>query len=57
MPGSRGAEIKTLWQPMQQVAKKLKTKYPNIKFITPAVNEEKLQTLKQTRNYTSCHCC
>jgi lipid-A-disaccharide synthase len=49
MPGSRGAEIKTLWQPMQQIAKKLKTKYPNIKFITPAVNEEKLQTLKQTQ--------
>ncbi|MBW8014623.1 MAG: lipid-A-disaccharide synthase [Planctomycetes bacterium] len=49
MPGSRGAEIKTLWQPMQQIAKKLQTKYPNIKFITPAVNEEKLQTLKQTQ--------
>ena len=34
---------------MQQVAKKLQTKYPNIKFITPAVDEEKLQTLKQTQ--------
>jgi len=49
MPGSRSAEIKNLWQPMQQIAKKLKQKYPNIKFITPAVNEEKLQTLKQNQ--------
>jgi lipid-A-disaccharide synthase len=49
MPGSRGAELKTLWQPMQQIALKLKQKYPNMKFITPAVNEEKLQTLKQNQ--------
>lgn len=49
MPGSRSAEIKNLWQPMQQIAIKLKQKYPNIKFITPAVNEKKLQTLKQNQ--------
>ena len=49
MPGSRSAEIKNLWPAMQQIAKKLKQKYPNIKFITPAVSEEKLRTLKQTQ--------
>jgi lipid-A-disaccharide synthase len=49
MPGSRDAEIESLWHPMQHVAIKLKHKYPKIKFITPAVNEEKLQTLKATQ--------
>ena len=47
MPGSRSAEIKTLWQPMQRIAKKLQQKYPNMKFITPAVNEGKLRELKK----------
>lgn len=47
MPGSRDAEIKTLWLPMQQIASKLKAKYPNMKFITPAVNEDKLDVLRR----------
>ncbi len=49
MPGSRSAEIKTLWVPMQEIAKKLQQKYPNMKFITPSVNKQKLQVLKQTQ--------
>ena len=41
MPGSREAEINTLWQPMQQIAIRLKSKYPSMEFITVALNEER----------------
>jgi len=47
MPGSREAEINTLWQPMQQIALKLKQKYPQISFTAVAPDNEKLQLLKQ----------
>ncbi len=46
MPGSRAAEIKSLWRPMQQIAVRLKQKYPNAKFTTVAVDAERQQLLK-----------
>jgi lipid-A-disaccharide synthase len=36
MPGSRAAEINSLWQPMQQIALRLKGRYSESKFITVA---------------------
>jgi lipid-A-disaccharide synthase len=49
MPGSRQAEIKTLWKPMQEIAIALKKKYPEITFITVALNSQKLQLLKESQ--------
>ncbi len=46
MPGSRAAEIDTLWLPMQQIATRLKRKYPNTTFTTVAVDAERQKTLK-----------
>ncbi|MBN2590330.1 MAG: lipid-A-disaccharide synthase [Sedimentisphaerales bacterium] len=46
MPGSRDAEIKSLWQPMQQIATALKKKHPDINFTTVALNNKKLENLK-----------
>lgn len=46
MPGSRDAEIKSLWQPMQQIAIALKKKHQDINFITVALNNKKLEKLK-----------
>ena len=39
MPGSRRAEIETLFEPMQQIAVALKKKKPNSKFIFVAAND------------------
>ena len=47
MPGSREAEINTLWQPMQQIALRLRQKYPQISFITVAPDNDKLRILKE----------
>jgi lipid-A-disaccharide synthase len=47
MPGSRPAEINTLWLPMQQIATRLKKKYPEMTFVTVAVDAEKQQSLKE----------
>jgi lipid-A-disaccharide synthase len=49
MPGSRPAEIESLWQPMQQIALQLKEKYPNATFVTVAVNKERQETLKSAQ--------
>ncbi|MFA5553899.1 MAG: lipid-A-disaccharide synthase [Phycisphaerae bacterium] len=46
MPGSRNAEIETLWIAMQQIAVNLKEKYKNAKFTTVAVDDKKAQILK-----------
>ncbi len=46
MPGSRTAEIASLWKPMQQIAKRLKKKYPRITFTTVAVDEKSKLTLR-----------
>jgi len=49
MPGSRAAEIESLWQPMQQIALRLKEKYPAASFVTVAVNTEREQVLQKTQ--------
>jgi len=46
LPGSRTAELDTLWRPMQQIALRLKQKYPNAVFTTVAVNPDRQKTLK-----------
>ena len=46
MPGSRLAEIETIWKHMQTVAKSLRRKYPRLEITTVAVDEEKKKILK-----------
>ena len=46
MPGSRDAEIQTLWQPMQQIAIELKKRHPELSFTAVALNNKKLEKLK-----------
>jgi lipid-A-disaccharide synthase len=46
LPGSRDAEINTLWQPMQQIACGLKDTYSDIGVIAVAPDDEKLEKLK-----------
>ena len=46
MPGSRAAEIDLLWRPMQQIATRLKQKYPAATFVTVAVDAERKEILK-----------
>jgi len=46
MPGSRAAEIDSLWRPMQQIAARLKQKYPAATFVTVAVDAERKEILK-----------
>lgn len=46
MPGSRAAEIDSLWHPMQQIAARLKQKYPAATFVTVAVDAEREKILK-----------
>jgi len=49
MPGSRSAEIGTLWRPMQEIAGSLKQKYPGMRFIAVAASEERRRLLEQTQ--------
>ena len=46
MPGSRDAEINSLWVPMQQVAMRIKKKYPEVTFRTVAVDADRQNKLK-----------
>ena len=46
MPGSRPAEIDSLWRPMQQIALRLKHKCPGATFVTVAVDSEREQILR-----------
>jgi lipid-A-disaccharide synthase len=46
MPGSRPAEIDSLWIPMQQIALRIKEKYPAATFSTVAVDAERKELLK-----------
>ncbi len=41
MPGSREAELKDLWEPMQQIAMRLKGIYRNVRFVVVAVDAER----------------
>ena len=49
MPGSRLAEIESLWRPMQEIAVQLRHKYRDASFIVVAASEERRQLLEQTR--------
>ena len=49
MPGSRTAEIDSLWGAMQQIALRLKDKYPAASFVTVAVDAEREQLLRKTQ--------
>ncbi len=49
MPGSRAAEIDSLWGAMQQIALRLKEKYPAASFVTVAVDTEREQLLRKTQ--------
>ncbi len=46
MPGSRAAEIDSLWRPMQKIAIRLKDRYPAATFTAVAVDNERQQLLK-----------
>ena len=47
MPGSRNTEIDSLWEPMQQIALRLKDKYSAASFVTVAVDAEREQLLRE----------
>jgi lipid-A-disaccharide synthase len=49
MPGSRAAEIHSLWLPMQQTALNLRRKYPAVKFTVVALNEEVRRSLQYSQ--------
>ena len=49
MPGSRGAEIDSLWRPMQQIALRLKEKYAGATFITVAVDSRRQEILRKAQ--------
>jgi lipid-A-disaccharide synthase len=49
MPGSRTAEIKTLWVPMQQIALRLKQKYPGTIFTAVAADADRRKQLENAQ--------
>ncbi len=49
MPGSRLAEIQSLWRPMQEIAVELKRRYVDASFTAVAVSAERRQLLEQTQ--------
>jgi lipid-A-disaccharide synthase len=49
IPGSRAAEVGTLWRPMQQTAVSLRKRYPHLTFTTVAVDEATRGALDSTR--------
>lgn len=46
LPGSRDAELNTLWQPMQKIALKLRQKLPELSLTAVAPDQDKLEKLK-----------
>jgi len=46
IPGSRAAEIESLWQPMQQIALRLRRKYPGATFVAVAVDTQRQKLLE-----------
>ncbi len=49
MPGSRLAEIESLWRPMQEIAVELKRRYPGATFTAVAASAERRQLLERTQ--------
>jgi lipid-A-disaccharide synthase len=49
MPGSRAAEIDSLWQPMQQIALRLKEKYLAATFVTVAADDRQKEILRASQ--------
>jgi len=49
MPGSRLAEIESLWRPMQEIAAELKCRYPGAGFTTVATSAARQQLLERTQ--------
>ena len=49
LPGSRAAEIESLWRPMQEIALRLKEKYAAAIFVTVAVDAEREKILRATQ--------
>ena len=49
MPGSRAAEINSLWRPMQQIATRIKKEYPQANFVTVAVDDKTKEILKSSQ--------
>ena len=49
MPGSRLAEIESLWRPMQEIAGELKRRYAGASFTAVAASAERRQLLERTQ--------
>ncbi len=47
LPGSRGGELKYLARPFLETARWLKQRRPQLRFVLPAANESRLQTLRE----------
>ena len=54
-PGSRNAEMKSLWPAMQKIAIQIKQKWPEASFTACAASEEKLELLRK-RKITGLKC-
>jgi lipid-A-disaccharide synthase len=49
MPGSRLAEIESLWRPMQEIGLTLQRRYSGVKFTAVAASDQRRQLLEQTQ--------
>ncbi len=47
MPGSRLAEIESLWQPMQEIALLLRREFPRTRYVAVATNEDRRALLER----------
>ncbi|MBM4104227.1 MAG: lipid-A-disaccharide synthase [Planctomycetes bacterium] len=49
LPGSRKAEIETLWKPMQEIALRMQQKFPDVRFYSAAPDMSKMVLLHENR--------
>jgi lipid-A-disaccharide synthase len=49
LPGSRKAEIETLWRPMQEIALQIQQKFPDVRFYSAAPDMSKMVLLHENR--------